>query len=59
MFLTKWLSKDWCQLRFKMADCAVESVLAKVSAILSPVGLESHPFKVEFSLWGMTLYLRY
>ena len=32
--------------RSNMADCSAEDVASKVSAILSPVGLESHPFKV-------------
>ena len=30
-----------------MADCSTEEVISKVSTILSPIGLESHPFKVR------------
>lgn len=36
--------------RSNMADGCVEDVVSKVRAILSPVGLESHPFKVNNSL---------
>ena len=33
-----------------MADCPTEEVVSKVCAILSPIGLESHPFKVRIIL---------
>ena len=37
---------DWRSI-FNMADAFVQDIVSKVRGILSPVGLESYPFKVS------------
>ena len=37
---------DWRSI-FNMADAFVQDLVSKVRGILSPVGLESYPFKVS------------
>lgn len=53
VFFADWRRRDWYlqswsgDVRTNMADCCAENVVSKVRDILSPVGLESHPFKVN------------